>query len=1007
MATDRKLAVKSRERIDRRAMTDNARPEIIASCQARIAVIIPAFNAQATLARTVESLRAQSFTAWEAVIIDDGSIDDTRGMALRFAASDDRIRIVSQANGGLSTARNRGIETTGAPYCLFLDSDDTIAPDHLRNLINAMGRGENRRVSYSGYQRVDDEGVVIQTRFDRGLASAAFWTFAFRNPLAVHCALVPRSAFAEIGTFDSVLPCCEDWDLWQRLARAGFAFVGVEEPSAIYWTASQSMSRDFGALMRAAWTVIERASGSDVRVLAPTADHTAGVGEANFAARVYFFLWAAVAGAAANGRVPVSLEEMPAADLGGKATELVGTILDALTIGGYALPPARARLWNAVRGVILPILDKVERTATEQGLCHRVLYQLERDLVRADPLDTALSLCTIHAERIDMNNIRPIRTDADLLHLRFATPNNGSKRVELPCWGELAAIDIARLAIETLGHQAVMAQLRWRSLLPAVPRWLVRLARRRATVHPAQWKQDLWYCRMKPSPRDRRAAIDARVRANVAALEAVPVAPIAATSHFPPGDYSRTYWENFFDKDDPWQLGDPFEQRKYTLALSLLEGRRIGRALEVGCAEGHFTERLAPHVGSLTAADISVTALERARARLSETPETHFIQLDLAADPLPRDFDLVVCGEMLFYLGDTDRIKTGLRNLRDSVRPSGLLLLTHSLLIEDNPDRTGFDWGMQFGADGLAVLCREISGLSLERSIRTDLYGIDLWRRTTEEAAAPIPAVEKANAGLPRPEIYRTIRWGGIVARAEQLCEMITTRSVPTLMYHMVAPKGPPALDRYRVHPDQLEGHLRALRRHGFYGITSAEFDWYRLEDKALPGRPILLTFDDGYLDFFTHAWPVLYRNDFRAEVFIVTGKVGGASDWDRHLGEPQRLMDWSQIAELNANGIRFGSHLVSHRYADAMTTPELFEEALQARLEIERRIGCEVRSLAPPSGGIDERSIRIFNVAGYHCCFTTRDGIAKLDDHALNLPRIEMTPQTDIMDVLTRLLAG
>ena len=112
---------------ENRAVETLAKPVVLP----RVSVVIPAYNAQETLARTLESLRAQNYRNWEAVVVDDGSSDDTAGIAEDYAGKDERIRFVLGLRMGVSIARNVGLSRARAEWILFLDSDDVIVPDHL------------------------------------------------------------------------------------------------------------------------------------------------------------------------------------------------------------------------------------------------------------------------------------------------------------------------------------------------------------------------------------------------------------------------------------------------------------------------------------------------------------------------------------------------------------------------------------------------------------------------------------------------------------------------------------------------------------------------------------------------------------------------------------------------------------------------------------------------------------------------------------------------------------
>jgi peptidoglycan/xylan/chitin deacetylase (PgdA/CDA1 family) len=223
-------------------------------------------------------------------------------------------------------------------------------------------------------------------------------------------------------------------------------------------------------------------------------------------------------------------------------------------------------------------------------------------------------------------------------------------------------------------------------------------------------------------------------------------------------------------------------------------------------------------------------------------------------------------------------------------------------------------------------------------------------------------------------------------------------------MYHRIAEEGPAALERYRLSPAQFEAQLHILRTYGFYTITSAELDWYRRKNKPLQGRPVLITFDDAYADFASAAWPILYRNAMRAEVFVVTDKVGGASDWDADFGPPAPLMDWSAIVDLAAQGVAFGSHLATHRRADSLTSEALLAEAARSRRALEDRLGGEIISYAAPYGDLDERLIWTMDEAGYRVGYSTREGVASLDANPMALPRFEMYANMPLSEFVMKL---
>ncbi|MDE6170935.1 MAG: glycosyltransferase family 2 protein [Duncaniella sp.] len=104
-----------------------------------ISVIIPAYNAATFIADCLDSLIAQDFTDWEAVVVDDGSTDSTPLLAESYAARDRRIRLARRPNGGLSAARNFGLDRANGHYITFLDADDRLFPNALSILLSSLG----------------------------------------------------------------------------------------------------------------------------------------------------------------------------------------------------------------------------------------------------------------------------------------------------------------------------------------------------------------------------------------------------------------------------------------------------------------------------------------------------------------------------------------------------------------------------------------------------------------------------------------------------------------------------------------------------------------------------------------------------------------------------------------------------------------------------------------------------------------------------------------------------
>ena len=106
----------------------------------QVTVVIPAYNAEKYIEETFDSLRAQTLTDWEALIVDDGSTDATAQIAEKASHADARFRLLRQENAGVSAARNHGLSEAQGTYILFLDSDDTLTADSLRAFCGTLDR---------------------------------------------------------------------------------------------------------------------------------------------------------------------------------------------------------------------------------------------------------------------------------------------------------------------------------------------------------------------------------------------------------------------------------------------------------------------------------------------------------------------------------------------------------------------------------------------------------------------------------------------------------------------------------------------------------------------------------------------------------------------------------------------------------------------------------------------------------------------------------------------------
>ena len=985
-----------------------------------LSVVIPAYNAAETLAETLDSLLAQTRSDWCAIIVDDGSTDGTRRLAEDYAARDRRFRLLSdgRAGEGVSAARNRGIAVATDRWLLFLDADDWIDPGFVKTMLGALDAHPDARVAFCSSVRVTPDRRHGEPWLSSAVAHRPFEVFARQCLVAIHTFVLDRSLVVDLGGFDGSLRTCEDWDLWQRIARTGTAFMPVAGAFAFYRSRRHSLTSDVRPLLADSKTTIARGFSPDPRVRNPDPRYAAGadptVAGGPQMAVALTCLWTA-AYEIAEGRDGSDLV-VPLPDNGDLLESCRQRILDGLSCGVRTLLGGPYPDDPGFLAAVRCLLHLVEQAANRPGLARLLEFSLEREIFcPGRPTERVVAGHSMFV-RIDLHRLQPFEAPAgiDTLNIEFHAGGQFLGRTQTALYGPLSVGDLTTLAIEAMSPSVFLKQS---GVMRRPGFWLqsaIGLARLPVDLRnagPRRGPNSIFRPRSlarkvllgaalaRTGANENKASegafsqllVEARAQAAAVALPSRP----ARTSHrtiLPPARDRSAYWNAVYRTADPWSYGSPYEQLKYQRTLSLLPARPIRQAVEVACSEGRFSAMLAPRVEHLVASDVSSTALQRAKARCSALPNIEVRRLDFFDEPLPHGLDLLVCSEVLYFSADHTELARVAGRLAASLAPGGHLLAAHAYLLKDDLTRTGFDWDSPFGAKVIGEAFATTPGLALERSLQTELYRIDLWRRLRDSEAPPTPQVETVDVGPP-PEAdhARAIVWGGAEIRRAEAQARETSRQVPILMYHRVTTEGPESLARYRTTPAAFTAQMRWLRKHGYYPVTSHDILAHWTGGRPFKGRPVMITFDDGYRDFQELAWPILRAHDFTAEVMIVTDCVGGAATWDSEHGPPAPLMDWPQIQALAAAGVRFGSHMASHSHMEGLSSRQIALEAARSQAVLERAVGEPCFSIAAPFGESSDRFVRIARSCGYKVGLTVEPGLAGVGNDPLRLPRIEV----------------
>lgn len=437
----------------------------------------------------------------------------------------------------------------------------------------------------------------------------------------------------------------------------------------------------------------------------------------------------------------------------------------------------------------------------------------------------------------------------------------------------------------------------------------------------------------------------------------------------------------FAARPDPWDSTSPYAQTKFAQVLSMIPDRPIDRALEIGCAEGHFARLLSPRVSLLLAVDISDVALKGAAARCAGLANVRFERFDLGADPVPGTFDLVVCSEVLEFLDGADAVTDAVRRIAHALRPGGQVVFVNTT-------------GKHGEADAPDAVVGDSVGLRCRTELRTARYRMQLFERAdgavpATDSDSPRRVIEAEHAPLSGYEVTSVSRETTVPARPLAGQRALTT-VLPILMYHRVAPDGPAALLRYRVTPDAFREQLRYLCDAGFRGATLTDWERAVRARRPLSGRRVMLTFDDGYADFAAHAWPLLREFGFGALVLLPTAFVGRDSGWDATWGSAP-LMDWDAVRRLRDEGVTFGSHAVTHRPLTALGADEIVEELAGSRATLIRELDIVPAVCCYPYGDVNPVVRHFAGACGYTFGLSCSAGRASRRSPLLELPRIEV----------------
>lgn len=212
-----------------------------------VSIIIPCYNQANYLPYSLASILEQTYANWECIIVNDGATDNTEQVANEWCAKDSRFVYIEKQNGGLSSARNAGINVAKGDYIQFLDADDILVRTKLSDSLDLIQEKEAIVVSnFASFEDVSGEKLLppycqLSQELLNFKSILYHWDVSFTIP--IHCGFFPKSLFETIR-FNETLKAKEDWLFWIQNAQKNIPFVYLDSTLALYRKHAFSMTKD-------------------------------------------------------------------------------------------------------------------------------------------------------------------------------------------------------------------------------------------------------------------------------------------------------------------------------------------------------------------------------------------------------------------------------------------------------------------------------------------------------------------------------------------------------------------------------------------------------------------------------------------------------------------------------------------------------------------------------------------------------------------------------------------
>lgn len=230
----------------------------------KVSIIVPVYNVEKFIEETINSVRSQTYTDWELLLVLDGCTDNTEAVIQAYCekVQDERIRLIRQPhNMGAAQARNRGVKEATGRYIAYLDSDDLWRKDKLAMQLSFMEE-KHAAFSFTGYEFADEHakglGKIVRVPAEMQYRDALKNTTIFTTTVMFDTGKIDRSLL-EMPQIKS-----EDTALWWKVLRNGYTAYGLDENLALYRRAGRTLSSNKLEAIRRIWNLYRKAEGLPV-----------------------------------------------------------------------------------------------------------------------------------------------------------------------------------------------------------------------------------------------------------------------------------------------------------------------------------------------------------------------------------------------------------------------------------------------------------------------------------------------------------------------------------------------------------------------------------------------------------------------------------------------------------------------------------------------------------------------------------------------------------------------